>query len=282
MSREINVEVYQDTMRLCKANKDLKDSITTSIKGQRLLLECDAIDAQIKQRYDNDAKVVVSQKRTYEAAMDYKDEKVCVLNFASATTPGGGVTKGSSAQEEALCRCSTLYPCLNIKEMWNGFYYPHRNAKNPIHNDDCIYTPDVVVFKSDTDRPKLLRMEDWKKVDVITCAAPNLRPKPSNRMNGGEGEVAVKVSNRELQKIHEKKLRRILDIALANNVEVMILGAFGCGAFQNSPLVVATAMHNVIKDYLREFKAIEFAVYCGPRDQTNYTEFKRVMHDLTK
>ena len=87
--------------------------------------------------------------------------------------------------------------------------------------------------------------------------------------------------NRELQNIHEDKLRRILDIALVNNVEVMILGAFGCGAFQNSPLVVATAMHNVIKDYLREFKAIEFAVYCGPRDQMNYNEFVKVMRDMT-
>lgn len=281
MSREVNVEVFQDTIRLCETNKDLKNSIVASIGGQRLVLEFDTIDAQIKQRYENEAKVVVSQKRTFEAAIGYEDNKVCVLNFASATTPGGGVTKGSSAQEEALCRCSTLYPCISVKEMWNGFYYPHRNAKNPIHNDDCIYTPNVVVFKSDTDRPKLLKVEDWKKVDVITCAAPNLRPKPSNAMNGGDGEVAVKLSNRELQNIHEDKLRRILDIALVNNVEVMILGAFGCGAFQNSPLVVATAMHNVIKDYLREFKAIEFAVYCGPRDQMNYNEFVKVMRDMT-
>ena len=37
----------------------------------------------------------------------------------------------------------------------------------------------VVVFKSDTEEPKLLPQNDWFKVNVITCAAPNLRIKPS-------------------------------------------------------------------------------------------------------
>ena len=35
--------------------------------------------------------------------------------------------------------------------MWNRFYAPHRCAHDPLHNDDCIYTPGVIVFKSDTD-----------------------------------------------------------------------------------------------------------------------------------
>lgn len=37
--------------------------------------------------YPDEAKVVVSKKRTYEAASAYKEYKTCVLNFASATTP---------------------------------------------------------------------------------------------------------------------------------------------------------------------------------------------------
>lgn len=76
---------------------------------------------------------------------------MCVLNFASATNPGGGVVKGSSAQEEAICRCSTLYPNLKAERAWEKFYAPHRRARDPLHNDDCIYTPGVMVFKADTD-----------------------------------------------------------------------------------------------------------------------------------
>ena len=53
--------------------------------------------------------------------------------------------------------------------MMKGFYYPHRNAKNPINNADIIYTPDVTVFKTDTGRPKLMNEAEWYDVDVITC-----------------------------------------------------------------------------------------------------------------
>lgn len=279
MSRESNVEVFQDTMKMCDTHHTLKECIVESIKRQQIIYEYKELEGQIKHRFDNDAKVIVSKKRTFEAAMGYED-KVCVLNFASATTPGGGVVKGSNAQEEALCRCSTLYPCINQREIWSGFYFPHRSERNPIHNDDCIYTPDVVVFKSDTEIPSLLRGEEWKTVDVISCAAPNLRPIPENRMNVGDGNVAVKLTDDELQAIHEAKLRRIFDIVLSKGVDVMILGAYGCGAFQNPPKVVARAMHNVVKEYIKEFKIIEFAIYCSKRETINYDEFVKVMGDI--
>lgn len=167
--------------------------------------------------------------------------------------------------------------CLSVPEMMKGFYYPHRNAKNPINNADIIYTPGVTVFKTDTSNPKLLDEKDWYDVDVITCAAPNLRERPSNRFNQNNGDHAVKVSDRELLEIHKKRLTRILDVAALNNAEVVILGAFGCGAFQNKPEVMARAAKEVITDYLQVFKTIEFAVYCSPRDDTNLRVFKRVL-----
>lgn len=134
----------------------------------------------------------------------------------------------------------------------------------------------VVVFKSDTASPRLLPEKDWYAVDVITCAAPNLRPNPSNPMNPSDGKT-VRVSDKELLMLHEKRLKRILDVAVAEGVDTIILGAFGCGAFMNNPEVVALASKNVLQDYLHAFKNIEYAVYCRPDDDKNFRIFERVL-----
>ena len=82
--------------------------------------------------------------------------------------------------------------------------------------------------------------------------------------------------------IQEKRLRRILDVAVAEGEEAVILGAYGCGAFMNKTEVVALAARNVIKDYLNAFKVIEFAVYCSPRDDRNYKTFDRVLKSVAR
>lgn len=286
MAREENVLIFQDTERVVKSNARLSETIKKSTRNQKLILEQDEVcevlgDVDSKRnRYKDKARVIVSKKRSFEAASAYSGKKVCVHNFASATTPGGGVLKGSSAQEECLCRCSTLYFNLNTPAMWDGFYSPHREVKNPVHNDDCIYTPGVVVIKSDTASPKLLSEKDWFSVDVVTCAAPNLRLMPSNHMNMSDGEQKVKITDEELKRIHVKRWTKILDVALAEENEVIILGAFGCGAFENDPEIVAQVAKEVIENYLYSFKVIEFAVYCSPRDEVNYRIFERTMRKL--
>lgn len=277
--REMNRSIFQDTERMCKTDAELSAVKKISVANQRFIAEAEVIPTPELNIYKK-ANVVVSKKRTYEAAKAYKGNHVAVHNFASATNPGGGVVNGAGAQEECLCRCSNLYFCLNTPDMWGMFYTPHRAAHDPIHNDDIIYTPDIVVFKTDTDRPELMERDDWYIVDVITCAAPNLRETPSNRYNSGDGTRAVTPSNRELQVIHEKRLRRILDSAVINHADTVILGAFGCGAFCNEPQVVATAAANVVRDYMYAFKNIEFAVYCRPSDDSNYRVFNSVLSSL--
>lgn len=277
MGREENVAVFQDTERICKNNAKLKELTKKSTVAQKLILENDSIPKANLELYQEAAQIIVSKKRSYEAAGNYKGQTVCVHNFASASNPGGGVTRGANAQEECLCRCSNLYFCLHSKDMLDGFYTPHRSARNPLHNDDIIYTPGVTVFKTDTASPTLMQEKDWYEVNVVTCAAPNLRTQPSNAYNSGDGNKAVKITEKELLALHEKRLRRILDVAALEGNEVVILGAFGCGAFVNNPQVVARAAKNVIGDYRHAFKIIEFAVYCSPRDEENYRVFDRWM-----
>lgn len=275
--REANAETFRDTERMCQTCQRLRGAIEFSRSRQHLVLAGDEV-ARPADVNGQPCNVIVSAKRTFEAAAAYaRTMRTCVLNFASATNPGGGVVNGSSAQEESLCRTSTLYFNLNVREMWDGFYSPHRAAGNPLHSDDIIYTPRVVVFKRDTDRPTLLAERDWYEVDVISCAAPNLRDKPSNRMNAHDGNRRIAISPDDLRQLHERRLARILDVASANGAEAIVLGAFGCGAFRNDPSVVASAAAAVIPRYRMLFRAIEFAVYCRPSDMSNYTAFRNSM-----
>lgn len=282
MSREKNVEIFIDTERLCKENQRLRKAVEQSNQGQYVLLETDALKVEEGHRFAEEAEIIVSKKRSLEAAGAYRDRKVCVHNFASATNPGGGVTKGSNAQEEAICRCSTLYFNINEDKVRNTFHSRHKSLLkagnlNAAYNDDCIYTPGVEVFKTDTAEPKLMPEKDWYHVDVITCAAPNLRENPSNRMNPGSGSRSLRLKDSELKKLHIKRMGRILEIAKKEQEDVVILGAFGCGAFMNPPKVVAEAMAAVLEQYKYDFQVIEFAVYCAPGQSENYDTFRRVL-----
>ena len=276
MSRFENIAVFEDTVSVCEKSSRLIESIKTSRKTQIFIGEGEPLsDASKTPRFEKEAEIIISKKRTFEAAQDYTKlgEKVAVLNFASSTNPGGGVVNGAGAQEECLCRISTLYFTLDTDENWKRFYNPHRKARTPLHNDDILYTKNITVFKSDTTSPKLLPEKEWYDVDVITCAAPNLHENPSNRYNSGDGNQRLILNNEELYSLHEKRDSRIFDAAASQNVDVLVLGAFGCGAFMNDPKVVAKVMLSLAKKYAHFFKSIEFAVYCPPYDDSNYRAF---------
>lgn len=269
-----NAEIFRDTEQRYTTDRKLVEAVRQSTEAQVFITGKSVVSVPAPSNTDK-AKVIVSGKRSLEAAENYakQGKKVCVLNFASATNPGGGVVSGSSAQEECICRCTTLYPCLNNDALWTEFYTPHRKASDPLYNNDCIYTPNVCVFKSDTNFPELLPQKNWWNVNIITCAAPNLRERPSNAMNPHAGDKAAKITPLELEKLLAERIKRIFDVAASNGNEVLILGAFECGAFKNPPWIVANVFNAVMQDYLCYFDTIEYAVYHTEREVANYEAF---------
>ena len=121
-----------------------------------------------------------------------------------------------------------------------------------------------------------MRQEDWVAVDVISCAAPNLRPKPGNEHNPASG-AAVSLSYSDQVNLHIRRTKHILHVAAANKADVLVLGAFGCGAFMNDPNAVAEAFRAALGEYAGWFRHIEFAVYCRPTETANYDAFSRIL-----
>lgn len=279
-SRDKRVAVFEDTMTACRKNAVLRDAIHKTIMGTKLYKPDEHPLHTIYNRPHY--KVTVSDRRSFEAAERLHkadpDSRIAVLNFASATNPGGGVKKGSSAQEESLCRISTLFPCLDTEVLHREFYQMHRNRHDVRYTDTCIYLPDIIVFKSDTDVPQMLPEGEWFRADVLTCAAPNLRIKPYNSMNPGSGQAAH-LSDAEIQDLHERRGKHLLEIAAANGDNIVVLGAFGCGAFQNPPEIVAKAYRKILPIFSECFREVHFAVFCG-KDRTNFNVFADILKDL--
>ena len=82
------------------------------------------------------------------------------------------------------------------------------------------------------------------------------------------------MNNAELFGYHVKRAIHLLTCAAAKGADILVLGAFGCGAFQNDPEVVARAYKTALQEFPKVFSRIEFAVYCPPGGSENYDAFK--------
>lgn len=204
--------------------------------------------------------IMVEENDCMKAAKRLVEEgyKPALLNFANGTHPGGGVETGARAQEESLCRCSTLTRSIYSfsEDMAKKYGYEHRDGNNyPLDNLNfsAIYSPSVTFFREGIE---CTLMEEPFHVSVITCAALNLNGwhrlglTPDNKMP----EEAIKITG--------NKIRTIFRIALLNGCDSMVLGAFGCGAYKNPPEEVAAIFHQIMEEdeFKNKFRLITFSI----------------------
>lgn len=265
--REKLIESFEDTLKA-------SDSYVLSMRTRQSMMLSEVYEEGFFSRtrsVDKNGKILILPMTTFQAArmLQTKSGGECgtaVLNFANPVEPGGGVRRGAMAQEECLCRSSNLYPCLSQQKIRTGFYARHAGADQAQASDRVVYVPDVVVFKSDDRLPQILSVDDWIQVDVLTCAAPYY-PALENR------------SDAILSELYKKRARNILECAIANRADILVLGAFGCGAFRNPPYLMAGAFCEAIKEgrYLESLSVIAFAIpEDGGQSTQNLQTFKNV------
>ncbi|KAJ6593400.1 hypothetical protein B0H19DRAFT_919867 [Mycena capillaripes] len=195
--------------------------------------------------------------------------RIGVLNFASATRPGGGFLGGARAQEESIARSSNIYSSLMTPE-GQRFYTVHKTeTKSKYYTHAMIYTRGVQLIRSDAG--------DWVKpatVDVLTSAAVNAGV-VRQREGGGEKDV-----EKIIEDVMRERMGRLLFLFEKEGVQDLVLGSFGTGVFQNKVPMVAKLWVELLwapeARFKNSFQRVAFAII----DQKTCAVFKQMFNDL--
>lgn len=191
-----------------------------------------------------------------------------ILNLASNRMPCGGYFDGASAQEESICQMSTLsqslYQFANPK--LKCFKDANVDSVPGVYPMDInfggIYSPNVCFFRNNLDNYYSLREEVFE-CGIITVSSLSNREtnKYTNEERNYFKEDGYLTSiGKEIEK---NKIRTIYRIALDNNHDSLVLGAFGCGVFNLLSDEVARLFKEVLdeNEFTNKFKVVSFAIY---------------------
>ncbi len=188
--------------------------------------------------------------------------RVLVLNFANPVSPGGGVRRGAQAQEEDLCRASSLLMSLE-SEAARPYYEAHRALGSALASDAMLFTPEVEIIRGDDG----CLLAETAVVSVLTCAVP--------AVSLGRAEL----SREELSRLLRDRIRGMLSVAADRGCDALVLGAWGCGAFGNDPKQVAAAFAEALREFEHErgnpFRVVTFAIVDGSGEKARLRAFQR-------
>ena len=192
-------------------------------------------------------------------------KEVLVLNFANPVNPGGGVRRGANAQEEDLCRSSSLL--LSIESKTAQKYYDYNKSLNTYMGSDAIIiSPKVEIIRDKTGG----LLDETLVVAVMTCAAPMIT-------YGIED-----MTEEQYQEMFYNRIIGMLSCAAQLGYKYLVLGAFGCGAFRNDAKLVSDLFYKALKDFEIDrmttkdfFRRIDFAVLDRSESKYNFNEFYR-------
>jgi uncharacterized protein (TIGR02452 family) len=267
------IEIAKDTLELIEKGFyrnnlgeliSIETEVESAIKNSQIFRPKDFPKIYSLKRNLSETQIKVTDETTLEAAKRVCKEDASnnpfVLNFASAKNPGGGFLSGAQAQEESLARSSGIYPCLTANfEM----YEFNRRVKSCFYSDYMIYSPKVVVFRNDDGslltKPYL--------VSILTSPAVNA------------GVVKQKEPEKVelIREISIERARKFLWLANEKRHQILILGAWGCGVFQNDPKMIAKMFVDLLNNEFRNcFEQVIFAVYDTSSKQRIFQDFKTV------
>lgn len=205
---EIQVYLPDDVKTIC--NKT--DFKPTAAESDGCIHTCENIDSY-----------ALARKRVAEGVA-----KVLVLNLASPVHPGGGVRRGERAQEEDLCRKSSLLLSLESKTA-SKYYEYNKSLHSFMGSDALMLTPSVEIIKDENG----VLLEETVIVSVL---AP--------KVSGGK-EGMTETAYRQLV---YNRIVGMLKSAAFFGYRNLILGAWGCGAYGNDASVISDLFRRVLNE----------------------------------
>ncbi len=211
---------------------------------------------------DKAYKISVVNADSFQAGREF--DNPLVMNFANAHKAGGGFMLGANAQEESLCKCSTLYASISSKKAATMYRYNNTHISRE-ESDYMLISPNVIVFRDE----KFQLVKKPTIMSVITAPAPN------------RYGAAVFMREDNIKKIFLRRIRILLCAAASHGYKNLVLGAWGCGAFGNKAENVAEYFRSIIVDegYGKCFDEICFAIH-GEENGENITSFRKVFQDI--
>jgi uncharacterized protein (TIGR02452 family) len=242
----------------------IKDETEFAVKNTKLFRTEDFPETFELTKNETDTRFEVTDETTLEAAKrvckEGEDANPFILNFASAKNPGGGFLGGAQAQEESLARSSSLYACLSA----NFAIYEHnRMGKSCLYSDWMIYSPRVPVFRND----------DGSLIQKPYLAAFLTSP----AVNAGVVRQKEPENVSLIEPVNRERARKLLWIANRERHQTLVLGAWGCGVFQNEPAMIARIFNDLLKgEFGNCFGRIIMAIYDRTSTKKVYTAFTEV------
>lgn len=178
---------------------------------------------------------------------------------------------GATAQEEDLCRqIPLLYPSL-MKAQEDGLY-PFgpptcSSADKPERYCDVLYTTNLKICRGDAlDGFPILKPSEHVTVSMIAAAAPNI--KFSKDVND--------------EKLIYRTMTNIFNaphVTEPGEIDILILGAWGCGAFGGDPIQIATLfVKALVEENLGQgYKEVHFAIPQFSAEDRNHEEFRKIL-----
>lgn len=283
--KEQNRRVARETLLITEQGFYLKDDKRIDLIGENfdetvVVLPDDATEfgKQLTQPLENSfADISITNEDSFEVARKLGGNCL-VMNFANARYPGGGFLNGANAQEEALCRESTLYSSLESDKAAEMYGYNNRH-RNPCKYNAMILSPNVCVFRDIKDE----FLDEPFMTGVMTIPALN--------KNGG----AKNIPERIIDDVMVSRLRNMFAVAVHYGYRNLVLGAWGCGAFGHEPEIVAKYFFSVLihEEFGAYFDKIVFAILdrgakrnlkafqeIFETDSTSMTEFEMIKQQV--